>query len=238
MIDRYDTSLRELFSNSLTGGAVVGKVRRLLPMARDEGEDDPERTPILDAAFNAFLDFGVKRTSMGESARRARLAPAPLYRRFAAKSALLEAVGLREVRRFLADVDRRIDQTAGADEQIIELYVAMTTGLHRHRLLRRILDTEPEIVLPKLTTEGFPVIELGRDYLVEFIRRLQSEGKLPDYDPEPFAEVLARAALTLALTPHTAIPLQDDDAARQFVRTHIIPSFGLAATDATKSSTA
>lgn len=207
---------------------MAAKVRRLLPMVRGEEDDDPERTPILDAAFNAFLDFGVKRTSMGEIARRVRLSPATLYRRFAAKSDLIQAVGLREVRRFLADVDRRIDQTADADEQIIELYVGMTTGLHRHRLLRRIIDTEPDMVLPKLTTEGFPVIELGRDYLVEFIRRLQHEGKLPAYDPEPFAEVLARAALTLALTPQTSVPLQNDDAARQFVRAHILPAFGLA----------
>lgn len=144
------------------------------------------------------------------------------------------------MRRFLADIDCRIDTSADADEQIIELYVAMTTGLHRHRLLRRILDTEPDIVLPKLTTEGFPVIELGRDYLVEFVRRLQREGKLPEYDPEPFAEVLARAALTLALTPRTSIPLQDDEAARQFVRAHIIPAFGLRAAGAqeTNASTA
>jgi AcrR family transcriptional regulator len=215
-------------------------VRRLLPLVRDEQEDHPDRSPVLDAAFNAFLDFGIKRTSMGEIARRVRLSPATLYRRFAAKSDLVEAVGLREVRRFLADIDRRIDTSADADEQIIELYVAMTTGLHRHRLLRRILDTEPDIVLPKLTTEGFPVIELGRDYLVEFVRRLQREGKLPEYDPEPFAEVLARAALTLALTPRTSIPLQDDEAARQFVRAHIIPAFGLpaAGTAETNASTA
>jgi AcrR family transcriptional regulator len=215
-------------------------VRRLLPLVRDEQEDDPDRSPVLDAAFNAFLDFGIKRTSMGEIARRVRLSPATLYRRFAAKSDLVQAVGLREVRRFLADIDRRIDTSADADEQIIELYVAMTTGLHRHRLLRRILDTEPDIVLPKLTTEGFPVIELGRDYLVEFVRRLQREGKLPEYEPEPFAEVLARAALTLALTPRTSIPLQDDEAARQFVRAHIIPAFGLRAAGAqeTNASTA
>jgi len=206
---------------------MVGNVRRLLPLVRDDGEDDPERAPVLDAAFDAFLDFGIKRTSMGDIAKRVKLSPATLYRRFAAKSDLVQALGLREVRRFLADVDSRIDTSASAEEQIIELYVAMTTGLHRHRLLRRLLDTEPDIMLPKLTTEGFPIIELGRDYLVEFIHQLQREGKLPDYDPEPFAEILARAALTLALTPQTSVPLKDDAAARQFVRAHIAPAFGL-----------
>jgi hypothetical protein len=73
---------------------------------------------------------------------------------------------------------------------------------------------------------------------VEFIRRLQSEGKLPAYAPEPFAEVLARAALTLALTPQTGIPLKDDEAARHFVRTHILPAFGVIdASVATQSGT-
>ena len=34
-----------------------------------------------------------------------------------------------------------------------------------------LLKTEPEIVLPYLTVQGAPVIELGRDYLAEFIVR-------------------------------------------------------------------
>jgi AcrR family transcriptional regulator len=209
---------------------VSGNVRRLLPLVRGDGADDPDRTPILDSALDAFLDIGIKRTSMGDIARRVRLSPATLYRRFAAKTDIVAAVGHREVRRFLADVDRRVDQSAAAEEQIIELFLALTSGLHRHRLLRRLLETEPDIVLPKLTTDGFPVIELGRDYLSEFIRRLQQDGKLPEYDPEPFAEMLARSALTMALTPQTSIPMRDDDAARDFVRAHILPAFGVGRT--------
>ncbi|MFD4428704.1 TetR/AcrR family transcriptional regulator, partial [Nocardia sp. NPDC058497] len=36
---------------------------------------------LLDSALSAFLDFGIKRTSMGEIARRAGISPATLYRR-------------------------------------------------------------------------------------------------------------------------------------------------------------
>lgn len=210
-----------------------GLVRGLLPMVRGHREaEDADRVPVLDAALDAFLDFGIRRTSMGEVARRSRLSPATLYRRFAQKSDLVQAVGLREVRRFLAEVDRRIDVTAPAEDQIVQLFVACNEGIRRNRLLHRLLATEPEIVLPRLTLDGAPVIELGRDYLAEFIRRLQREGHLPAYQPEPVAEVLARLAVSTVLTPETTIPLFEGERTREFVRDHIagilrLPAFPL-----------
>ncbi len=187
--------------------------------------DDAERAPVLDAALSAFVDFGIRRTSMGEIAKRARLSPATLYRRFADKTDVVQAVGLREVRRFLAEVERGIDHAAPPDEQIVELFVGFSAGLRRNVLLRRLLATEPEVVLPLLTVQGGPVLALGRDYLAEFVRRLQAENALPAYDPEPLAEMFARVALSMALLPETGIPLNDEAAARRFARDHIVPAY-------------
>jgi AcrR family transcriptional regulator len=165
----------------------------------------------------AFLDFGIKRTSMVEVARRGGLSLATLYRRFAGKSDLIQAVGLRQAREFIdlvdAAVQRQVDSDAGAEEQIVELFVAFLDGLRGNRLLDRLL------------VHGAPVIELGRDYLAEFIVRLQSEGKLPQYDPLPLAEMIARTSLSMALTPQTVIPLDDDAAVRRFARDHVVPGF-------------
>ena len=193
---------------------------RLLQLVQAPEPDGADHSSILDAARDAFLDFGVRRTSMGEIAKRSRLSPATLYRRFAQKSDVVQAVGLREVRRFLTDVDRRIDVDASAEDQIVELFVAFLDGLRRHRLLHRLIATEPEIVLPLLTVRGAPVLHLGRDYLAEFIARLQGDGKIPAFDAEPVAEMLARVALSMALIPDTTIPLHDE-AARRFAREHI-----------------
>lgn len=206
---------------------MTGKVRRLFPLVRDEDPQDAEQAPVLDGALEAFLDFGVRRSSMGEIARRSRLSPATLYRRFAQKSDLVQAVGLREVRRYLAEVDRRIDVHASAEDQFVALFVAALDGMRRHKLLQRLLTTEPEIVLPMLTVRGGPVVELGRDYLTEFIRRLQREGALPRYDPVPVAEVFARLALSLALTPESTIPMADDEHTRRFVLDHMAVMVGL-----------
>ncbi|MBF6145313.1 TetR family transcriptional regulator [Nocardia sp. 852002-20019_SCH5090214] len=202
---------------------------RLLPLVRGAGPEDRNQTTVLDAALLAFLDFGIKRTSMVEVARRGRLSLATLYRRFAGKSDLIQAVGLWQARQFVEQVDaavqRQIDRDASAEDQIVELFVAFLDGLRGNKLLDRLLTTEPEVVLPYLTVQGAPVIELGRDYVAEFITRLQTEGKLPQYDPLPLAELVARNALSLALTPQTLIPVDDEAACRQFARDHVVPGF-------------
>ncbi|MEV2220435.1 TetR/AcrR family transcriptional regulator [Nocardia vinacea] len=209
----------------------MATLTRLLALVRSTGPEDRNQTRVLDAALLAFLDFGIKRTSMVEVARRCGLSLATLYRRFASKSDLIQAVGMRQARQFVEEVDaaqqRQVDRDAGAEDQIVELFVAFLNGLRGNKLLDRLLKTEPEIVLPYLTVKGAPVLELGRDYVAEFITRLQGEGKLPEYDPEPVAEMIARTALSLALTPQTVLPLDDDAAIRKFARDHVVVSFRL-----------
>ncbi|WP_433601520.1 TetR/AcrR family transcriptional regulator [Nocardia sp. CA-135953] len=209
----------------------MATLTRLLALVRSTGPEDRNQTRVLDAALLAFLDFGIKRTSMVEVARRCGLSLATLYRRFASKSDLIQAVGMRQARQFVEEVDaaqqRQVDRDAGAEDQIVELFVAFLNGLRGNKLLDRLLKTEPEIVLPYLTVKGAPVLELGRDYVAEFIARLQGEGKLPEYDPEPVAEMIARTALSLALTPQTVLPLDDDAAIRKFARDHVVVSFKL-----------
>ncbi|MFX0575750.1 TetR/AcrR family transcriptional regulator [Nocardia nepalensis] len=209
----------------------MATLTRLLALVRSTGPEDRNQTRVLDAALLAFLDFGIKRTSMVEVARRCGLSLATLYRRFASKSDLIQAVGMRQARQFVEEVDaalqRQVDRDASAEDQIVELFVAFLNGLRGNKLLDRLLKTEPEIVLPYLTVKGAPVIELGRDYLAEFITRLQDERKLPEYDPEPVAEMIARTALSLALTPQTVLPLDDDAAIRKFAREHVAVSFRL-----------
>lgn len=206
--------------------------RSLLAVAkRDDDPRDASRGAILDGAMAAFLDVGVRRTSMGDVARRAGISPATLYRKFAGKTGLIEAVWLREARRFLADMDDTLEEVrrAGGDaeDQVVTLALAVVDAIRRNRLLARLMQTEPELILPLMTTQAGPVLALGRDYVTGVLSRLQGEGLLADFDPEPVAEVLARLSLSLALTPETVLPLDDEEQARQLFRAHIVPALGL-----------
>jgi AcrR family transcriptional regulator len=198
----------------------------LLDVLRAGAPDDPDHERIVTAALDAFLDFGIRRTSMGEIARRSGLSPATLYRRFSGKDEVVWSVGRREAARLVAQVDGCVDPGAPAEDQIVAMFVAFMGGLRQNQLLHRLLATEPEVVLPLLTSGAGPVLQLGRAYLAEFIRRLQRTGDLPDYDPDPVAEMVARVALSMALTPQTCIPCDDEEAARTFARRHIAVVFG------------
>ncbi|QLY33424.1 TetR/AcrR family transcriptional regulator [Nocardia huaxiensis] len=200
-------------------------LQRILEKPRAEGEQ------LLESALSAFLDFGIKRTSMGEIARRAGISPATLYRRFESKNDLVEAVGVREAQRFVAEIEERVQAVSGdgraVDEQMVEIFVAFITNLAGNQLLQRLLRTEPEIILPRLTTEAGPVLAVGRSYLADKLRVLQQDGTVPALDVELVAEIFARLGHSLVLTPDGLIPLHDEQAAREFARRTMLPMVGL-----------
>jgi AcrR family transcriptional regulator len=198
----------------------------LVDLLRQGVPDDPDHERILDAALDAFVDFGIRRTSMGEIAKRAAVSPATLYRRFAGKDEVVWAVGRREAVRLISAVDAGIDFDDDAETQLVNLFVGFIAGLRRDRLVRRLVVTEPEVILPLLTIHAGPVLAMGRAYLSDFIRRLQSGGHLPPFDPEPAAEMVVRVALSLALTPETCIPIDEEAAAREFARLNVAILFG------------
>ncbi|MGV9411689.1 TetR/AcrR family transcriptional regulator [Nocardia sp. NPDC003693] len=205
--------------------SVPAILQRILEKPRTEGEQ------LLESALSAFLDFGIKRTSMGEIARRAGISPATLYRRFESKNELVEAVGVREAQQFVAEIDKRVlevaDNGVPVDEQMVEIFVSFITNLANNQLLQRLLRTEPDAILPRLTTDGGAVLAVGRSYLADKLRGLQASGNVPDFDADLVAEVLARLGQSLVLTPDGLIPLDDEQAARDFARRTILPMIGV-----------
>ena len=193
---------------------------RILEKPRADGEH------LLESALSAFLDFGIKRTSMGEVARRAGISPATLYRRYESKNDLVQAVGVREAQRFVADIDRRVQAVTDGEDQLAEIFVAFITSLARNELLQRLLRTEPDLILPRLTVQAGPILAVGRAYLADKLRALHRDDTEPDFDADLVAEIMARLAQSLALTPDGLIPLTDETAAREFARRTLVPMLG------------
>ncbi|MET8650293.1 MULTISPECIES: TetR/AcrR family transcriptional regulator [Nocardia] len=198
----------------------------MLQRILDKPVKDGEK--LLESALSAFLDFGIKRTSMGEIARRAGISPATLYRRFESKNDLVEAVSVREAQRFVADIDKRVQTVEGTENQLVEIFVAFIGAIAGNELLRRLLRTEPDLILPRLTTEGGPILAVGRTYLAGKLGELR--GADDDFDADLVAEIMARLALSLALTPDGLIPLGDAEAGREFARRTLLPMVGVRAT--------
>ncbi|MGE2728449.1 TetR family transcriptional regulator [Mycolicibacterium vaccae] len=184
-------------------------------------EGNAER--ILDAALKQFELLGIRRSTVEDITRRSGLARVTLYRTFANKDAIVEAVLLRELERFLSDLAAEAGGYAEAEDKLVEGFVFTLTTLRNHALLQRLLATEPEAVLPFLTVEGDGVVRTASSFLAH-----QLAVALPD-DPRTqlelleVAEVTVRVIVSFLLTPSQNVALGDDDAARSFARRYLVP---------------
>lgn len=179
---------------------------------------------ILDAALERILQVGIRRASMEDIARVARLSRITVHRRFAGKDNLIEAVLARETRRMLAEVTAIAATAAGVDAQIEETmrYVLLQTRIHR--LVAQLLRVAPDEALRFSTVQGERLVSIGIDYIVGMLTNAQSSGLVDDYDPRPVAELVARLAHSLMLTPGGgSVDFTDDERARAFIRTTIVP---------------
>ncbi len=87
---------------------------------RERRDAAANRRHILAAARTLFAAHGVDQTSMNEIARVAGVGPGTLYRRYAHKGQLCEALLLDDIQAFCARVERTL-QEAGADSSALDL---------------------------------------------------------------------------------------------------------------------
>ncbi len=117
---------------------------------------------ILSAAADQVEDFGLRRFTIDDVARRLGVSRVTIYRYFPKRDRLVEAVLLRELHRFLEQVGATVAPCPTLEEKLVEGVVFALGYLRRHRLLQRVLRTEPELILPALTTRAGPVLAAGR----------------------------------------------------------------------------
>lgn len=184
-------------------------------------EGNPQR--ILDAALKQFELFGIRRSTVEDITRRSGLARVTLYRNFANKDAIVEAVLLRELERFLSELAAEAGGYPTAEDKLVEGFVFTLTTLREHALLQRLLATEPETVLPFLTVEGDSVIQTASSFLAHQLAVALPDDKRTQIELLEVAEVTVRIIVSFVLTPSQNVALGDDDAARSFARRYLVP---------------
>jgi len=184
---------------------------------------------ILEAALSQFEDFGLRRTTIEDIARRAGISRVTIYRHFENKEALVEAVILREARAFFDRLDKTVERFDTTDERLVEGFAFALAGAKEHVLLNRLLRTEPETFLPYLTIEGAPLLAAARAFVADGLGREIEEGRLPPLDVEVAAELLVRLVLSFLLTPESAAPLATETDARRFAHRYLAPTLRVTA---------
>ena len=185
------------------------------------GAETSER--ILAAAAQQVEDFGLRRFTIDDVARRLGVSRVTIYRYFPKRDRLVEAVLLREQHRFLDHVGTAVAPCPTLEEKLVEGVVFALGYLRRHRLLQRVLRTEPELILPALTTRAGPVLAAGRQFIADTAR--QDDGlALTPTELEVVSELLARAVLSFLLTPDSVLGMRSDEQVRAFAEHYLAPT--------------
>jgi len=158
---------------------------------------------ILEATYRCVERFGMAKTTIDDIAKESGVSRATIYRQFAGgrDELLLETVGWELSNYF----NRLADQVRDAPT-LAELLRRGLAFAHRsvteHLVLRKIMDTEPERLLPLLTTESAKTLPFIADFLLPYLRREEAAGRLrPGVDVDRAAEYLARSILSLIGAP-------------------------------------
>jgi AcrR family transcriptional regulator len=188
-------------------------------------EPEPDRTgvAILDAALRVLVDFGVKRATVELVAKYAGVSHMTVYRRWPAKNELLLTAVMTEFRRLFTDVYEEARELDSFDDKVVTGFTGILWCIRSHPLMARELATEPEVVMPFLTTASGPAMDMAIAFGAENLRRAAKAQGLVLSDPVALAEVLVRLAHSLLLAPRPEPSLQTKADVADYARRYILP---------------
>jgi AcrR family transcriptional regulator len=158
--------------------------------------ETPQR--ILEAAFRCITDVGLSRTTVEDVARAAGLSRQTIYRYYPSKDHLIMALVLREEEKFLDGITAAFDVDADLEDALFDGILFCLRFARDHPLLDRLLETDPETLLPYLTTRGAPVISRAREVLLDLLMR---KARVRVGLLEQLADTAVRVVVSYALTP-------------------------------------
>jgi AcrR family transcriptional regulator len=162
-----------------------------------------QRDRLLAATYACVARFGLGKTTIEDVAKESGISRATIYRQFPGgrDELLLETVGWELSNYFSVLADHVRD--APDLEQLLERGLAYAhRSVTEHAVLRKIMDTEPERLLPLLTTEAMRTIPFIAAFLQPYLRREADAGRLrAGVDLDAAGDYLARAILSLIGAP-------------------------------------
>lgn len=162
------------------------------------------RNKYLDAARACILDLGWRRTTLTEVARRAGVSRMTIYRSWSDMPQLLGDLMTRE----WAGVVAATADDGAAREDIAERVVRTVHALRDNELFARIVEVDPELLLPYLLARRGRSQDAVLAMLRDGIQRGQQAGEIRDGDPVAMARALVLSLHGFVLSAHTMI---DDD---------------------------
>ncbi len=177
---------------------------------------------ILDATYSLLSRYGLRRTSMEDIVRESGVSRATLFRRFHSRDELLQNLMTREITRFLEGLGERLKTVTDPRDRLVEIFVYFTEIAPKHTVLRRLLETDQETVLPLLTVNSDRLLSIGNNYIRSELLLAAKAGYRLTASPDICAELLTRLSHSYLLNPGSVVPLDDTKKLRRLFRSTVL----------------
>ena len=170
---------------------------------------DATTEAILDATRASVLDFGIRRTTLTDVARRAGVSRMTVYRRYPDVDAVLRDLMTRE---FSAGMEEIATDLTGADgrERVKNHTLAAVEAFRSSPLMAKIIDAEPEILLPYVLGRMGETQRAAIVLLCTEIRDGQIDGSIRAGDVRVIAQALLLIAQSFTLSGGIAEDVPED----------------------------
>lgn len=159
-----------------------------------------------------ILTVGWKRATLTDVARRADVSRMTVYRTYPDMQTILADLMTRE---WTLQIDRVVNEVVVEDADWLEViarrFTAAVAALRENELFRRIIDLDPEQLLPYLIDRRGRSQDVIIEALAARLADAQSKGHVREGNPLLLARSLMLAAHGFAISVQT---MQDDDLAR------------------------
>ena len=160
---------------------------------------DPATEAILDATRTSVLDFGIRRTRLTDVARRAGISRMTVYRRYPDVDAVLRDLMTREFSALLEEVAEQVGGPSGRARAVARL-VASVRALRGHALWRKVLEAEPELLLPYVLGRMGETQRRAVSFVTRDLTEGQADGSVRSGEPRLLAQALLLVAQSFLLS--------------------------------------
>ena len=179
------------------------------PLAIREDAERAIPAEVLDATRAAVLAVGVRRTTLTDVARRARVSRMTLYRLVPDVTTLILAVMTQEFAAVFREAELQVRRRRSGRARAVGAMVHVVRQLSEAELFRRVVDVDPELLLPYLTDRLGATQRLA----IGQVRRMLSDGIADGSIRRADPDTLALTAV-LTATPFVVSARLLDDATR------------------------
>ncbi|MGI8332171.1 TetR/AcrR family transcriptional regulator [Actinomadura scrupuli] len=158
---------------------------------------------VLDAARDCVLAVGVRRTTLTDVARRAGVSRMTLYRRWPDVRTLVGDLMTREWVAVATSVPRSAQGDPDVRTQLVDSLVTGVRAFRAHPLLRKIVEVDPELLLPYVLDRVGASQEAFLELFETALRNGHADGSIrPDHAVRQ-ARALLLVVQSFALSLHT-----------------------------------